>query len=81
MVRLGPEPREEAGDRGTRSLDPQHRGGEGERNGKESTGLRAILEAKWNIHGGGCQGGGGAGSWAGREAEEVMGGGGAEVSV
>ena len=42
----------------------------------ESTVFGAILEARWNIHGGGCQDGGGAGSWASRAAQKVMGGGG-----
>lgn len=51
--------------------------GQGLGEGEESTGFRVILEAEWNIRRGGCQDGGGAGSWAGREAQKVMGGGGA----
>lgn len=35
--------------------------GEGEES--KGTGGRVILEAKWNIHRRGCQGGGRAGSW------------------
>lgn len=71
VVSMGPRTREEPGS------EP----GLGEE--EESTGFRVILEAEWNIHGGGCQGGGGAGSSAGREAPKVMGGGveGPEVLV
>lgn len=68
-MRLGPETREEAGSE------------QGLGEGEESTGLRALWEAKWNILRGGCQGGGGAGSWAGREAWEVVRGGEPEVVV
>lgn len=52
--------------------------GQNLKRGEESSGLRATLEAKWNIHRGGCLPGWRWGrKLRGREAEKVVGDGGA----
>lgn len=41
---------------------------------EEEGGKGLAFRAEWSIHKGGCQGGGGAGSWTGEEAKRVLGG-------